>query len=522
MAKLVTQCVLWGLLASLLAGCLSTPARPVAPATVPVVSVAQVATEVPPTALPTAIPATSVPPTPTIAIQRPGFTCQAEPGGEHIQHTVEAQLDYIGMVMNVSQQIHYRNETEVALQQLVLDASANTIAGVFFLDTLTIGGFEADYRLTSNRLEIDLPTRLQPGCTLTLELRFDLAIPHVDSGYALLRGYFSYGPRQVNLGHWLPTPAARFNNAWWLPDPQPVGEQQVLEQADWDLTLRVANANPTLQVAVPGTITRPDDHTWRIVHRSARDLTLSLSGQYQVKEARTADGTLIQVYHFDGVDVVLADGTIMNGGTHALNQTVRAMEHFAAAFGPYPYERLIVVQGDFPDGMEFSGLFFVGTRWFETFQGGVQNYLTIITVHEAAHQWWYMRVGNDSAFAPWLDEALATYSEYLFYERYYPGLRDWWWTFRVAWFAPSGSVDSSVYQFDSARAYINAIYLRGAEMLHALRGDVGDAAFYDLLAAYAQAGDGQIATPDLFWSLFTPEQLQAARGTRTEFLQIPD
>src|SRR5690606_6507172 len=100
-------------------------------------------------------------------------------------------------------------------------------------------------------------------------------------------------------------------------------------------------------------------------------------------------------------------------------------------FGVYPHERMLVVQGDFPDGMEFSGLVFVSTDWFKSFKGETGSYLTLITIHEVAHQWWYMRVGNDPALSPWLDEALATYSEYLFMEEYYPSLKEWWWQFRV-------------------------------------------------------------------------------------------
>jgi aminopeptidase N len=34
-------------------------------------------------------------------------------------------------------------------------------------------------------------------------------------------------------------------------------------------------------------------------------------------------------------------------------------------------------------------------------------------VHEAAHQWFYSTVGNDQARDPWLDEALASYAEFV-------------------------------------------------------------------------------------------------------------
>jgi aminopeptidase N len=96
-----------------------------------------------------------------------------------------------------------------------------------------------------------------------------------------------------------------------------------------------------------------------------------------------------------------------------------------------------VVEAGFADGMEYDGLYFLGREYFAAYDGTPQNYLTALAAHETAHQWWYGLVGNDQALEPWLDEALCTYSELLFYEAVYPDLVDWWWTFRVNRFQPS-------------------------------------------------------------------------------------
>jgi len=47
----------------------------------------------------------------------------------------------------------------------------------------------------------------------------------------------------------------------------------------------------------------------------------------------------------------------------------------------------------------------------------LKNYLTTLSVHETAHQWWDGLVGTDQALEPWLDEALATYAERIFYQK---------------------------------------------------------------------------------------------------------
>ena len=254
---------------------------------------------------------------------------------------------------------------------------------------------------------------------------------------------------------------------------------------------------------------------------NSRDFAISLSDAWLATELQIANDITVTVYSFADAQIY-ANGIQLNGADHVLQEAEKALALFEKIFGSYDRERFVIVQGDFPDGMEFTGLVFVGGAWFTSFNGGPQNYLTLISVHEIAHQWWYARVGSDSALNPWLDEALATYSEYLFIEEHYPAYKNWWWTFRVAGFFPQGMVDSDVYEFATARAYINAVYLRGVQMLHNLRVDIGDDAFFKLLRAYLSAGDGQIAAPTLFWRQLPPEQRALTQATRLEYLRQHD
>ena len=171
--------------------------------------------------------------------------------------------------------------------------------------------------------------------------------------------------------------------------------------------------------------------------------------------------------------------------------------------------------------MEFSGLVFVSRDWFESWEGNPASYLTVITAHEVAHQWWYGSVANDQAAEPWLDEALATYSEVLLLESDFPELTDWWWEWRVDRFAPGGYVDSDIYEFANRRDYINAVYLRGARMLQELRQDLGDDAFFAWLRRHAEQGAGSIVSEEDFWSLLDDSQLAATLETRRRYLRDP-
>ncbi|HEX2980495.1 MAG TPA: M1 family aminopeptidase, partial [Anaerolineaceae bacterium] len=103
---------------------------------------------------------------------------------------------------------------------------------------------------------------------------------------------------------------------------------------------------------------------------------------------------------------------------------------------------------------------------------------------------------NDQALEPWLDEAMATYSEEIYYEKTYPEALDWWWNYRVRYYEPRGWVDTSIYNpYKSAqpyRDYRDAVYLNGAEFLNELRQTIGDEAFFAFLHDYAAAFQGQL------------------------------
>ena len=501
-----------------------TPVAAVQP-TVPVVRIAQAATITPASAsrelqpIPTNTPLLPTrTPSPTTAPYR----CESDPSGEHIQHDVAATIDYAARRAAVAQLTRYRNISEDTLSSLVLDVQPNIREGAFALSVLRINGADADYTLIQNRLEVRLPQPLKPGCTVPLQMQFEVAPPLIRSDIQSLRGFFGHSERQLNLSVWLPTVAPYYQRTWLIHEPQSVGEQLVLEQADWQVSLTVENAAKSLKIAAPGQVEQTAPNRWQYSLLSARDFSVSLSESFRVQRATLENGVIVEVYHFPDATRP-TDSGLQDAAAHTLNESVKAMEQFISLFGAYPYERMVIVQGDFPDGMEFSGMVFVSTAWFYTYEGGVQNYLTLITVHELAHQWWYARVGNDAALTPWLDEALSTYSEYIYYEEFYPDLKNWWWSFRVGWYNPQGDVDSTVYEFESVRAYINAIYLRGVQMLHNLREDIGTEAFFDLLADYVETADGGLASPDVFWSLLPPEQFEATLETRrTFFRNLPE
>ena len=110
-------------------------------------------------------------------------------------------------------------------------------------------------------------------------------------------------------------------------------------------------------------------------------------------------------------------------------------------------------------------------------------------------------VGNDQALEPWLDEAFATYSERLFYKRYYPEHLSWYLENYIDFHNPSGKIDISIYFGGGLGEYRDIVYRNGACFLKDLRDTIGDEAFFKFLKAYVKENLYDIATSEDFWRI---------------------
>ncbi|GAB2674524.1 M1 family metallopeptidase [Saccharopolyspora gloriosae] len=146
-------------------------------------------------------------------------------------------------------------------------------------------------------------------------------------------------------------------------------------------------------------------------------------------------------------------------------------------FGPYPFAEYVVVitDDDLEEPIEAQGLSVFGRNLLD----GHRTHERLV-VHELAHQWF----GNSLTLGDWrdiwLNEGFATYAEWLWSEAVGEGTaaehaREWHARMRAA--EPGLRVaDPGV-----ARMFDEGVYKRGALVLHALRGELGDDAFFGLL-----------------------------------------
>lgn len=180
--------------------------------------------------------------------------------------------------------------------------------------------------------------------------------------------------------------------------------------------------------------------------------------------------------------------------TATMARTAEAIDVYETIFGPYPFEvyGTIVVARGHGVALETQTLSLFGSDLLDA-SGATER----IVVHELAHQWFgnHIRVADWSHI--WLNEGFATYAEYLWLENTVDGY----------------DIDQEIQDDYNLRAYyLNrapaapkaddlfdpVVYYRGAFTLHALRHNVGDDLFFQILDTYVKEYGGSYATTDDF------------------------
>jgi aminopeptidase N len=162
---------------------------------------------------------------------------------------------------------------------------------------------------------------------------------------------------------------------------------------------------------------------------------------------------------------------------------------FEGRFGPYPFygDKYGMAEFSWGGAMENQTLSSMGEYYVD---GTTAN--DRVVAHELAHQWWGDMVTPTSWDHIWLNEGFASYAEALWsesqggIEAYRDAMRGMW--------RPSfpGAIVPPNYIFNST------VYLKGAWILHMLRGVVGEEVFFGALRVYGERhAYGNAATEEL-------------------------
>ncbi|NLX11541.1 MAG: hypothetical protein GXY36_17995 [Chloroflexi bacterium] len=388
--------------------------------------------------------------------------------------------------------------------KLAFDLDAGTLAGVAALDIratyhqlaafsldahrltieqVAIDGIEVPFVAKETKLIVQLPKPLPYGTRFQVSISYHTAPQPFRSPYM---PYFDIGLEIADgRAHTLNEPDAA--RTWFPANDHPA------DRAAYDFYLRVdepltAIANGTLLETTPH-----DDGThtfhWQMTAPMASYLAVVAVADYALIEDHAANG--IPIRHYVYVDAVEA-------GRALFDYTPETLLLFADLFGPYPFESYgHVITPQTSMALETQSM----TVMPESVLNLTEASLYPLLAHELAHQWYGNAVTPAAWTDIWLNEGFATYAEWLAQEDRYGA--------STALAARSYSEQALLTDRRTtpliapapAEMFGVASYDKGAWVLHMLRAEIGDAAFFDLLRAYvARFGDRPAGSLD-FWQL---------------------
>jgi hypothetical protein len=474
---------------------------------------AQAPTEQINTATPAPLPTEAAAPSPTL---EPTPTATPLPlNGQQTKYDIDLTINYYNQYISAISHTNYTNKSNTPIGEMVFIVYptyfSGTYGNVIYIKSVHLAGTttELAYRWEGTRMIIPLDTPLQPGESIEFVHEFELYMPERE-------GVFGQTGRQLSLAYWYPFVPPFSDEDGWLAHDMAlangliVGDSLVFEAADFNVNLQFTDRRENLQIAA-GALPEEVDGVLHYTMPLARTFTFVISDRYTVIE-RNVDGVIVRAY-------VFAEDT--HAGEAAADLAAQSIELYSDLYGPYNREVYNVVEADIGIGMEFDGLVLMLSSFYWYYNDTPKTDLTIIVPHETAHQWFFSMVGNDQAMEGWLDESIATYSEALFYENYYPDELEWWWDVRVNDHMPWGYIDNTIYLPGGVPEYFDTVYRVGAMFQQDLREILGDETYFAFLRDYVQAYKYDLVTKQDFWNMVTSYTDADLTELYTEYFQYP-
>ncbi len=379
---------------------------------------------------------------------------------------------------------------------LDIDVEANTIAGHAQIEanaTQDLATFNLDFRgLTVTAVEVNGRTAGYSRSGSEMKIRPATAIPDGETFNVMVsyEGHplSSHVPGTNVLIGWIKydTGIVAYGEPWGASYWFPVNEHP----SDKALYAFMVTVAEPYEAESNGELIETVDHgetvtyVWESAHEIASYLAFLAIAQFD--DVVTASPGGISV-----VDSV--EESIGEYARSGLDSAPLIIDYFSEVFGPYPFDSsgAVVVDVTFLPGrgvipaLETQPRPLYGVRILEEFGDRV-------VAHELAHQWFGNLLSPASWRDVWLNEGFATYAEWLWEDhKSGGGVFDSFW--EEMWHPHYGPPADP----DPGNLFTGAIYDRGAMVLHALRQEVGDEAFFGTLREYvSRHAGGNVATED--------------------------
>jgi len=341
---------------------------------------------------------------------------------------------------------------------------------------------------------------LEPDNAVSIAFDFETIVPADSAGSF---GIFSHDLERETwvLSDWYPVLAGwDVETGWGLEPPTIWGDPTFTDTATYELLLTVPTGMSVASTGSETVIsTRDALDTYQIVTGPARDLSLVIDNDFKTNTREAGDVA---------INLFLDAGTPDSGSDQLLGLTAAVLADYSGRYGPYPYDELDIVQTELAGalGVSWSGVIFMDAATVQqslASAGDPAGILAFTLAHEIAHQWWGGKVGVNSNDHAYMNESLSSYLTVVVWETIFgpdvarqalvqivaaPYLR-----FLEA--NPDGIVDRPVGEVGSANEFGRLVYGKGGLGFHAIRRQIGDAAFFAGLENYANSQAFRIADP---------------------------
>ena len=313
------------------------------------------------------------------------------------------------------------------------DFSCQGFAGGLTLDSVRVGGKDAQRSIYGTTMRIDLVRPLTPGDTIDLDIAWSFHVP------AQGAGRMGHDGPLYEIAQWYPRMAVYDDVHGWNHEPYIGAGEFYLEYGHFDASITVP---ASYIVAATGRLLNPEAVlTARERDRLRRALTsdsaVAVIAKDEVGRADTrptANGTLTWHFVADSVrDLAFAAGPNFrwdaSGYKGILIETLYrptadkweeanrmargAIQYFSEQWFPYPYSHATTVEGPI-EGMEYPMLTFVPNSPSREEQQWV-------LAHEFGHEWFPMVVGSNERLYPWMDEGFNTFIDLGNAAKYFAG-----------------------------------------------------------------------------------------------------
>lgn len=412
-------------------------------------------------------------------------------------YRIEFVIDEDLIHIEGTETVYYTNCENESLDEIQFRLFPNILGGKMEVRDLGVDGIHVTpiYGLENSLMIVPLQSPLAVGQNIRLDMDFSLEVPtDLELNYGVLASYEGV----LALAHAYPVIPV-YNDEGWNAELPPQSGDLTFNDAAFYLVTVTAPKDVTVVASglESAPVTTGRQTVWNVANGPARDFFLAASRDYEVVSQEVGEVT-VNSY---------APKSLKEESQSALTAAVRALETFSEKYAPYPYTEFdIVVTPTLALGIEYPGATAIAERILLGEYGDqTAAYLESTVVHEAAHQWFYNLVGNDQLDEPWLDESLAQYATWQYYETNFgagaadgfeASLRSRWERVQNAPI-PIGQPVA----FYQGREYGAIVYGRGALFFEVLKNEMGAEVFNAFLKDYTVTFSWNNATTEGLKSL---------------------